>query len=238
MSAVVMNLLALDTCFSACSVAVRTGAGHGERRATRFEPMTSGHAECLFPMIEDVFSELAIGYDDLDALAVTIGPGSFTGTRLGIAAVRGLALATGLEVLGTTSLAAIASRALRHEGWPANPVLVCHDARRDQIYAQCFGGNLSAGLSAPAVIEAAGVPALLPPGRYTLVGTAAAAVEAAFRAGDRAISGHEVRVVDGDGLPDAEALLDVPLEPQVPPRPLYLRPPDAKPQAGHAIARA
>ena len=234
-----MNLLAFDTCFAACSVAARVRLGDDERRAVRFEAMTTGHAERLFPMIDGILAELEIGYADLDGLAVTVGPGSFTGTRLGIAAARGLALATGLSVFGTTSLAAIAARAVRTSAWPDDPVLVCHDARRGQIYAQCFGdGAAASGLSAPVVLGAEELLAALRPGNYVVTGTAAAIVDAAARESRQDRIDFRVHQLPGDGLPDAEALLDLPLETLSLPSPLYLRPPDAKPQAGHSIPRA
>lgn len=241
------NFLAIDTCFAACSVAASIGDGSGARRATRFEAMTSGHAERLFPMIDEIFAELDAGYDAFDGLAVTVGPGSFTGTRLGIAAVRGLAVATGLKIYGTTSLAAIAARAVRASGWPEHPVLVCHDARRGQIYAQVVGHRTQAGFDEPQVMDVDTLLANLPPGDYSVTGTAAEAVHAAAQVTGVAagvvtgvadgVVAHRLQALQGDGLPDAEALLDLPLESLAPPMPLYLRPPDAKPQAGQSIAR-
>jgi len=232
-----MNVLAFDTCFGACSTAILTRAADGEvRRATRFEPMTKGHAEALFPMIDAVMAEAGAGYGDLDAIAVTVGPGTFTGTRVGIAAARGLALATGLPVYGTTSLAAIAGRALRSGSeatlGPGVSLLVCHDARRGQLYTQRFTDLRACPLGSPAVqeIEAAAAEAEAANVAW-VIGTGAAAITAVTC----------LPIWPGpcdDGLPDAESLLDIWLERLNPPNTLYLRPPDAKPQSGDAIPRA
>ena len=91
-----MNILSLDTCFDACSVA----AGRGLRSLTpgisfAFEAMQKGHAERLLPMIEMVMCEAGLEFKSLDRIAVTYGPGTFTGTRICVSAARALALATG-----------------------------------------------------------------------------------------------------------------------------------------------
>lgn len=231
-----MNVLAFDTCFGACSAAILTHAADGDlRRATRFEPMTKGHAEALFPMIDAVMVEAGAGYEELDAIAVTVGPGSFTGTRVGIAAARGLALATGLPVYGTTSLAAIAGRAVRTDSEasldPDAALLVCHDARRGQVYTQRFADLRARPLGSPAVQEVeAAVAEAAASNIAWVIGTGAAAITSATN----------LPIWPGpcdDGLPDAESLLDIWLERLDPPTTLYLRPPDAKPQSGDAIPR-
>jgi tRNA threonylcarbamoyladenosine biosynthesis protein TsaB len=231
-----MNLLAFDTCFAACSVTVRvTGEDGRTIQTSRFEAMMKGHAEALFPMIDWAMHDIGATYADLDGLAVTVGPGSFTGTRVGISAARGLALATGLPVFGTTSLAAIAARARRLHGIESDspvPVMVCHDARRDQVYTQLFGNLAAAPMSGPAVMSLAEAASLA--NRYpgaTIVGTGAHLLTA------HGISNSSHTFLDGDGLPEAEALLEAELERIDPPRTLYLRPPDAKPQSGKSIAR-
>jgi tRNA threonylcarbamoyladenosine biosynthesis protein TsaB len=110
-----MNVLAFDTCFGAVSAAVRWKSARGEwllREA--YEPLTVGHAERLLPMIDDVMIGSGLTYQQLDRIAVTIGPGGFTGLRVGVAAARAMALATGKPVVGLTSLAAMAERAILH----------------------------------------------------------------------------------------------------------------------------
>lgn len=238
-----MNLLAIDTCFAACSAAVGRGIGAvGAKVTSRFEPMGKGHAERLFPMIDEVMRDAAVTYADLDGLAVTVGPGSFTGTRVGIAAARALSLATGLPVYGATSLAAIAARAMR----PASsigvqqdtPLLVCHDARRGQLYTQTFSALRMAPVEPPRAVPVDEVLDGLVGPRLAVAGTGASfvidAAETARAAGSMDV---EVIALGGDGLPDAQGLLEVYLDALDPPRPLYLRPPDAKPQVAAGIAR-
>ena len=232
-----MKLLAFDTCFSACSAAIRVaGPDAAVRQSNRFEPMTKGHAEALFPMIDSIMQEIGAGYADLDAIAVTIGPGSFTGTRVGISAARGLALATGLPVQGATSLAAIAGRTARRTGWSGNSerIMVCHDARRDQVYVQVFDGLDVRPETTPAVMSmpaAAPLAVSLRPQR--IAGTAAQSI-----CDSASLDIEQLTCPGDDGLPDAEALLDLWREHLDPPQTLYLRAPDAKPQHGKAIGRA
>jgi len=100
-----VRILAFDTALGACSAAVWAD---GLVLARAFEPRSRGHAEALLPMIEAVLAEAGLRLDALDRLAVTVGPGSFAGTRVGLAAARGLALATGLPLVGVTTLEAVA----------------------------------------------------------------------------------------------------------------------------------
>jgi tRNA threonylcarbamoyladenosine biosynthesis protein TsaB len=194
----------------------------------RFE---TGHAERLIPMIGETMAEAGLAFDDLDRLAVTIGPGTFTGTRIGIAAVRSLALATDAPTVGVSSLAVMAEVARRTID--AETLAVVTDARRGEVYAQLFG--LGAAMSESQVLpieDAAQLGGRLP---ITFVGSGAAAVAEAAVQG-----GRQARAALPDLLPDAIALaalasgLDAS---DAPIAPFYLRPPDAKPQ-DKAIARA
>src|SRR5450432_1394851 len=101
-----MTILALDTSGAACSVALRDGAGR--LLAHRFEALARGHAERLMPMLREVMAEADVDFAALALIAVTTGPGSFTGIRVGLAAARGLALASGLPILGITAFEALA----------------------------------------------------------------------------------------------------------------------------------
>ena len=123
-------LLACDTTQSACSVAVKIGAA--EARQNMLE-MARGHAEALMPLMQDFMAAEGLAMADLTHLAVTVGPGTFTGTRVGLSAMRGLALALNLPLVGIGSLQAmaLASDAPR-------PRLVAIDARRDSFYCQAF----------------------------------------------------------------------------------------------------
>ena len=104
------RLLALDTAADVCAVGIHRA---DRTLAARCEDMTHGHAESLAPMIADCLREAGMaGLADLQGIAVTRGPGTFTGLRIGLAAARGLGLATGLPVVGVTSFEAVAARAM------------------------------------------------------------------------------------------------------------------------------
>jgi tRNA threonylcarbamoyladenosine biosynthesis protein TsaB len=128
-----MNVLAFDTTLNSCSAAA---ALSGVVAAARGEARVRGHAERIVPMIREVMREADIVAADLDLIAVTIGPGTFTGVRIGLAAARAFALPQQTPVLGIGTLEAIASDV------DANgPVLVAVDARRGQIYCQLFAAG-------------------------------------------------------------------------------------------------
>ena len=230
------SILAIDTTLAACSAAVSLRRpGCEERVFACCEPMQTGHAERLMPMIRSVMRDAGIGFDKLDNIAVTVGPGTFTGTRVGVAAARGLAMATGRPVLATTSLAVIAAMArdsiakLPDDGL----LMVCVDARRDQVYCQDFSLRSTTALS-PAVImdtedAAAGTAGC---NDVIVVGSAAQSVSAAA-----ARMGNTVAAGPAIAWPAAEYLFKTDLESHDQLSPLYLRPPDAKPQTNKMIAR-
>lgn len=228
-----MNVLAIDTCMTACSVAALAG---GSRICGRFAPMERGHAEALFPMIAQVMAEAGLGFADLTRIAVTRGPGSFTGVRAGIAAARGLALGCGAPVVTATSLEVMALGALARlgPGQGQGGFLIAHDARRGELYVQSFDANAQA-LGEP-VLATPVVAALLAAGCAFVAGSGAPLVAAeAERAGKH----FTARLPDL--LPDAAHLarMAATLAPQGnPASPLYLRAPDAKPQMDKHLARA
>ncbi len=137
-------VLALDAATEACSSAVVVG---DVELASRFEPLKRGHAERLMPMIETVMAEAGLDYSALGAIATTIGPGSFTGVRVGLATARGISLAAALPLVGVTTLEALAV-AVPPEERQGHRILAALDALRGQIYAQWF--------------DAAGLPLSLP----------------------------------------------------------------------------
>ena len=222
-----MRMLAVDTALEACSVGV---VRPGSATVLMTETIGRGHAERLFGMLEAAMAEAGLDFSDLDRIAVTVGPGSFTGLRVGIAAARGLALVTGCPVVGIGTLAVIAERARAMVG-PV-PVLAVLDARRGEVYAQLFRENGDAA-TAPAVNSPTSFAALVTPA-IMLAGAGAALV--AREANADAPS----RIVHAESAPDIGALVRLGLAapaPATPPRPLYLRPPDAKPQAAAAVPR-
>ena len=202
--------------------------------------MSSGPAEHTVGMVDGVLIEAGISFADLDALVVTVGPGSFTGTRVGIAAIRGLALATGLPVYTASSLAVIARSTLSQwqSGAACNtsaPIAVCVDARRGQIYYQLVSPDNQKALSEPQIAIAADISEAIAMinGPIWLVSSDTLDIAA-----DCEAHGVIVEQTLNAALPSAEHLLDVDLQnADRQPKPLYLRPPDAKAQSGKAVAR-
>lgn len=210
-----VKVLGLDCSGASCSAAVLAG---GERRAHRFAAMERGQAEALMPMVQAVLEEAALGAAQLDLIAVTIGPGSFTGVRTGLAAARGLALAAGRPVMGVTSFAAVAE-AVRAQA-SGRPLVIALESKRQELFLQLVGPG------------GAGDGALVPPEQWR-----AFVPDAAFLAGDGAVRLAAALARPGTGILSAAAVdaahlaclaagrwragVAVP-----PPRPLYLRAPD------------
>ena len=129
-----MIVLALDTTLAACSVAV---VEDGRVLAARSEPMLRGHQERLAPLVAEAMAEAGVGFAALDRVGVTVGPGSFTGLRVGLAFAKGLSVALSIPCVGVGTLEALAASDARvggKEGFIAAVI----DARRDRA--------LSAGL--------------------------------------------------------------------------------------------
>ena len=228
-----MNVLALDTCMRACSAAVLGKSRAGGRVFRAYEDRDRGHAEVIMPMIEQVMGEAGLDYASLDRIAVTVGPGTFTGVRVGVSAARGLALATGADLIGVSSLEVIAARALERFGNGSVPVAVAVDARRGQVYFAAFAAGLTPACD-PVALAPGDAAARLPTDRKTiLVGSGGPMI---------AESGCDIAAerVLGDMQPDAATLARLAVQ-RAPGdetvSPLYLRPPDAKPQTGVAVAR-
>lgn len=137
-----MLVLAFDTALDACSAAL---VRDGSVLANKSEPLSRGHAERLAPMLRDIMTGADAAFGDLDAIAVTTGPGTFTGVRIGLAMARSLAVALGRPAIGISTLEALAHGAGDNEGKPVASVI---DARRGQVYFQIFGAQREA-LSGP-----------------------------------------------------------------------------------------
>lgn len=224
-----MWLLALDTALdaSAAAVAAVDAAGRVVTRAERTEMIGKGHAERLLSTIEAVLAEAGLGYGDLGRIGVTVGPGSFTGIRVGLAAARGFGLALGVPVVGVGTLDALAAST-----GPGSPLLVALDARRGEVYARLFdaeGRPVGAAFAAPAAVAAD----LLPAGPVRLAGSGARLVAAEIGDG-RATIVSEAPVAPIGAVAALAARLDPVADP---PKPLYVRPPDAKPQTAARVAR-
>ncbi len=139
-----MKILALDTSMTACSVAcvlVDDISGEIGMLAEIRKDMARGHAEALVPMIARVMDEAGTGFDSLDRVAVTIGPGSFTGLRVGIATARGLGLALDIPVAGIGTLDALATDFVASRDGLKTPFAILLDARREQIYVRNYDAD-------------------------------------------------------------------------------------------------
>src|SRR4051794_15696877 len=133
-----MLILAIDTALDACAAGV-LDTDAGKLIARESLPMKRGHAEALMPLIARVIKQSGIGFAALERIAVTTGPGSFTGLRVGLSAARGIALAAAKPVVGLTTLTAYAAPVVSLNA--EQPVISAIDARHDQVYFQAVSGN-------------------------------------------------------------------------------------------------
>jgi tRNA threonylcarbamoyladenosine biosynthesis protein TsaB len=218
-----MLILAIDTALDACAAAV-LDTDAGQLIAQESLAMKRGHAEALMPLIARVMKASGVAFTSLDRIAVTTGPGSFTGLRVGLSAARGIALAADKPVVGITTLTAYAAPFVGDDS--AHPILSAVDARHDHVYFQVVsgdGGSLVKAKVAPIeeAIEASrrGAP--------HLVGNAAGILA------DRWPSDAPAPTkVDVQPAPDINwvAWVGAAVDPETAPaKPYYLRAPDAKP---------
>jgi tRNA threonylcarbamoyladenosine biosynthesis protein TsaB len=219
-----VNLLALDSASTACSAAVLTD---GAVVAERFAAMDRGQAEALVPMIADVLAAAAIEATALAAVAVTVGPGAFTGVRIGLAAARGLALAAGIPCIGITTLEAVAAPAVR-ELRAGETLVAAIESKRAELFLQAFDGTLRP-LSEPFAETPPAAGRSLPEGNLLLAGDGAERMRAALGARARVSSSGAPRAA-AFALLAARRLAAGTMV--VAPRPFYMRPPDARPMVG------
>lgn len=211
-----MIVLAIDTAGIDCSAAVFDHSAAKLLSAVS-EEIGKGHAERLMAVIDQALDEAGIALEAVGKIAVVIGPGSFTGIRVGVAAARGLALSLGIDCVGVSTLEALAAS---HRAISASdkPVLVAMDAKREEIYAQAFAVD-GTSLTEPAALSAEAVDNLAASLAADMIGSWVG------KTGDRFDIGTVARI---GALKDAAGSR---------PKPLYLRGPDAKPQLGFALAR-
>jgi len=218
-----MLILAIDTALDACAAGVLDTEA-GRLIAQESQAMKRGHAEALMPLIARVIEQSGIGFAALDRIAVTTGPGSFTGLRVGLSAARGIALAANKPVVGLTTLTAYAAPIVSQNG--EHPVISAIDARHDHVYLQVVSGNGSS-LIRPRVAsieEALGAARF---GAPHLVGNAARILADRWPA-----QAPPPFKVDAQPAPDIAWVgwLGAAVSPNTAPaRPFYLRAPDAKP---------
>src|SRR3954470_8884079 len=131
-----MRVLAIDTALEACSAAV-FDTDHGGITASESVAMARGHAEAVMPLVARVMDLAEIDFANLDRIAVTTGPGSFTGLRVGIAAARGIALAAGRPAIGLTTLSGFAAPCIAEDGCGWFVAVV--DKLLYNVYLQVYG---------------------------------------------------------------------------------------------------
>ena len=222
-----MIILAFDTSTAACSAAVWRD---GEILARRFAPMARGQSEALVPMIVAVMAEAGVTYADLTLIGVTVGPGAFTGVRIGLATARAMGLAADRPVAGLLTTEAIAHNVPQSQR-QGRTVLVAVDAKRADVFVQPFGEDLT-----PLAAVSGLLPEAVPKLGYDaplLVGDGAARVQP-----------HLPNAVLSDalGVPDAAVVAAVlaktwPDGRALPPEPVYLRPPDVTLPGARPCAR-
>src|SRR6202140_682635 len=217
-----MLILAIDTALDACAAGV-LDTDAGRLIAQESQAMRRGHAEALMPLIARVIGQSGIAFASLDRIAVTTGPGSFTGLRVGLSAARGIALAADKPAVGLTTLAAYAAPVVSENG--EHPVISAIDARHDQVSFQVVSGDGSSliGPRVGPIEEARGASRFGAPHR---VGNAANILAARWP--DQALPPFKV---DALAAPDIAwvAWLGAAVAPDsAPARPFYLRAPDAK----------
>lgn len=226
-----MRVLAIDTALGACACAV-LDTDHGEMLASESLPMTRGHAEALMPLVARVLATVRLRVAELDRVAVTVGPGSFTGLRVGVSAARGLALAAAKPAVGVTTLSAFAAPHMAEDD--RTPILAAIDARNNSVFLQLFGPGRRTLISPRLMaIDDAVRAAISGPAR--LVGSAADSIAAAWPASE------PLPLVDPQAAPSIEWVARLgaaaPADGTALPKPLYLRAPDAQPQDAARLPR-
>ncbi|NTJ64785.1 tRNA (adenosine(37)-N6)-threonylcarbamoyltransferase complex dimerization subunit type 1 TsaB [Agrobacterium rhizogenes] len=217
-----MIVLALDTAGVDCAAAVYD-SGSDSVMGEVTETIGRGHAEHLMHVVDEALAKAGVALSAIERVVVTVGPGSFTGIRIGVAAARGFALSLNIYAVGVTTLEVMAATARQQN--PGKSVLAAIDAKREEIYLQAFDadGNPLDEARAVTIDEARTIVSAFD---GIVTGTAAARLSDAPPA--ERPDAFPIAIVArlGAGKPAGEK-----------PKPLYLRGPDARPQAGYAVAR-
>lgn len=226
-----MRILAIDTALGACAACV-LASGDAAPVAHESIVMERGHAEALLPLVDRVVSSVEGGFSALDRVAVTIGPGTYTGLRVGIAAARAIGLAAGIPVVGVTTLSALLGPLVgtEHRRLAAGAI----DARHGHVYFQAVapGGRTIVAAALMAVRDAV---RLIGSGPVVLTGSGAPLVAAEALACGVDASVHDAPVAPDIALVARLGLVADPA--QALPKPFYLRGPDARPQEHARVAR-
>jgi len=222
-----MKLLAIDCAATLCAACVYDAAA-GRELGRQVLDLGKGHAEHLMAVIDAALKAAGTDFAGLDAVAVSVGPGSFTGLRVGVSTARGLALALKIPAIGVTTLEALAAEA--SAAFPGRAVLAALDAGREEIHA-AFYDKASVLTYGPTVATVARAAAMATGNSAVLAGTAAAKI-ASF-----AGRGFDIGPTSATADIAVYARLAVGKGAGERPKPLYLRGADAKPQAGFILPR-
>lgn len=226
-----MLILAFDTTLGACSAAILQ---NNRVLAHQFEQKERGHSEDIMPMIIGLMNIARVNFNDLDAIAVTVGPGNFTGQRVSIALARGLRLALKKPTVGLTTLHVIAAGAVRRAGTKYDTVII-NDANLGEVYIQSFTDLLVPKME-PMRVPLPEVAEMLPKDKVLIAGNASLLVKPFLNS----LACPMLYLPNDDSsaiYPDAADLARLAggiLEQDglaaytEPPKPVYLRPPDAK----------
>ncbi len=210
-------LLALDTSGPFCSTALLKQDGSTTERS---DEIGRGHAEHLMPMLEELLEKQSDSWADINVIACTTGPGSFTGLRVGLAAARGLALGLNCPCIGVTVFEAFSYGI-------SDGLAVTIDARRGEIWMQLFDGETHGSLA----VKVEQVHEFIPADVGQLIGSGAPLV---------AEMSDRFTVINDKASPPISAVAKIAsgrkLEGAEKPKPLYLRSPDAKPQNQTRVA--
>jgi tRNA threonylcarbamoyladenosine biosynthesis protein TsaB len=225
-------VLAIDTALGACAAAIYD-VTLGHMLAAQSYAMIRGHAEVLIPLVERVMNDAHVNFDRLDRVVTTIGPGSFTGLRVGISAARGFALASGRPVVGVSTLDALVAPYVNDI--ETVPIVAAIDAKHGNLYLQMIGAG-GRVLVAPRVTSLGEAIRSVAIGLVRIIGSGAELLATQWPAPDVPMP----LLVDARPAPDIEwvARLGAKAIPEkAPARPLYLRAPDAKPQDAYRLQR-
>jgi tRNA threonylcarbamoyladenosine biosynthesis protein TsaB len=215
-----MKILAVDTALGACSVAI---LDDDKTLSHRFVAMERGHAEAIAPMVDEAMRETGLTFAALGRLAVTTGPGTFTGQRVGLAFMRGLRVALKRPLIGVTTLEAMCAAAMAEARSPYAAAI--HDARRSEAYLAITSASRT--VLPPTLVTLDEAPAKISSFIHGEAPVALAGTAAEFVADRLGIATYVTSILQPDALWVARLALRAPETSDVP-RPLYLRAPDAK----------
>jgi tRNA threonylcarbamoyladenosine biosynthesis protein TsaB len=226
-----LRLLAIDTALHACSACVLESDAD-EPLAAESLAMERGHAEALLPLVDRVMGQIDGSFRSLDRVAVTVGPGSFTGLRVGISAARAIGLGAPCEVVGVTTLSALMAPLVA--AGETRVVAAAIDARNGYVYFQAVvpGGRT---VVTPRYVASKEAARMLGAGPVAVTGSGAPIVAA-----EASVLGMTADVADVAAAPDIVwvARLGLLADPaQALPKPFYLRAPDVRPQTATRLPR-